>query len=596
MSTAQPLETSGISTDTVDPITLEIIRNSLTRTCEEMKVVVTRSAYSTVIYEVLDYSCGLFDSEGNIIAEQSGIPIFLANIGYVIRATDEIIGFENLEPGDVVVSNDPYSGGSHLPDTTTILPIFDGDGLLGFAGFRAHLLDWGGKAPGGMYNNTTEIYQEGLIIPPVKLYKRGEPNPDVFRILEHNNRVPLLNSGDLRALVSGSRVGAERMLELVDKYGGDYVRSVFKEIMQRGERAHRQAIREMPDGVYSAEAYQDGTGDDDEPIDPAFKLRLTITIRDDEMHVDFTGTADQLKGSQNVPIHATIACTRAAYKYFVAPEYLNNEGCFRPLSIHIPEGCMLDPKKPAPTSNYPSPLVTLIELFQRALADAVPERVVAGTFGDICCCFYYGTDAETGAQFISAEPEGGGYGAAYDRDGESAIVAPLDGDTYNIPAEIAETKYPIYLKRYELIPDSGGPGRWRGGLGVYREFEVPPGQEVGTIFTFERQLDPSWGLFDGKGGAPNHVVLNPGTPEERRVNKLTDHWMGAGEVFSTRTGGGGGWGDPLEREPERVAEDVRHGFVSIEGAKRDYGVVIDEESLEVNVGQTEKLRTEIACS
>lgn len=596
MSTAQSLDMSQTEKNEVDPITLEIIRNSMLRTCEEMKVVVTRSAYSTVIYEVLDYSCGLFDAEGNILAEQSGIPIFLANIGYVIRAADEIIGFENLEPGDVVVSNDPYAGGSHLPDTTTILPIFDDDGLLGFAGFRAHLLDWGGKAPGGMFNDTTEIFQEGLIIPPVKLYQRGVPNPDVFRILEANNRVPRLNTGDLRALVSGSRVGAERVSELANKYGGSYLRQAFTELFDRGEHAHRQAITTIPDGVYRAEAMQDGTGDDAAPIDAPFKICLTITVKNDKMHVDFAGTADQLRGSQNVPYHATIAATRAAYKYFVAPEYLNNEGCFRPLTIDVPEGSMLWPKKPAPVSNYPSPLVTLIELFQRALADAVPERVIAGTFGDICCCFYYGTDAESGGQFISAEPEGGGYGAAHDRDGESALVAPLDGDTYNIPGEIAETKYPIYLKRYELIPDSGGPGRWRGGLGVYREFEVPPGQTVGTIFTFERENDPSWGLFDGKGGAPNHVVLNPGSANERRVNKLTDHWMSAGEVFSTRTGGGGGWGDPLEREVERVAEDVRYGFVTVEGARRDYGVVIQPDTFKVDLVETDHLRKEMATS
>ncbi len=557
-----------------------------------MKIVVTRAAYSTVIYEVLDYSCGIFDGDGNIIAEQSGIPIFLANIGEAIRVSRDVIGWENLEPGDVIVSNDPYTGGSHLPDTTTIMPIFDGDELFAFSAFRAHLLDWGGHAPGGMFNNTTEIFQEGLIIPPVKLYRRGVPSEDIFRLLEANSRVPDLNTGDLRALVSASLVGVERVNELLEKYGGTFVRGVFEEILNRGEIASRASIETIPDGVYEAECFQDGTGDDDNPIDPPFTLKVTITVEGSDMHADFTGTSPQLRGSQNVPLHATISATRAAYKFFVAPDIPNNEGCFRPLKITVPEGSMLDPKKPAPTSNYPSPLVTVIELFQLALSEAVPDRVIAGTFGDICCCFYYGTDPETGETFICAEPEGGGYGASSDSDGESAIVAPIDGDTYNIPAEIAETKYRIRVSRYELIPDSGGPGRWRGGLGVYREYEVPEGQRVGTIFTFERQLSPSWGLFGGKGGAPNHVVLNPGQPDERRVNKLTDHWLSEGEVFSTRTGGGGGWGDPLDREPERVLEDVKRGYVTVEGARRDYCVIVDPDTLIVDEAGTERLRAD----
>lgn len=573
-----------------DAIVLEIVRNYLMRTCEEMKAVVVRAAYSTVIHEVLDYCCGIYLPDGGAVAEQSGIPIFLGNVGSVIQASNAAIGLDGLEPGDVIIANDPYSGGSHMCDTTTLLPIFDRGEAFGFVGFRAHLLDYGGKAPGGLFSDTTELFQEGLVIPPVKLYRAGEPNPDVFRLLEANTRFPRENTGDMRALVSASRVGHERVQELIARYGPNRLRSMFDELMGRGEQASRAAVEQIPDGTYSASCMHDGTGSDDAPLDGPYRIALTITVEGSDMKVDLTGTSDQLTGPANCPLGASISGIRAAFKYIVAPEYPTNEGCFRPLQVHVPEGTLLNPRKPAPTSMYFTPVSSVIELFQRALAPAIPDRTIAGTFGDICVTVYFGKHPDTQQPFLCSEPEGGGYGASPQGDGESCLVAPLNGDTKNVPIEVAEVKYGVLCERYELVPDSGGAGKFRGGLGSVREFSVRADARVGVSFLFDRQLEPAWGLEGGRSGGLNQAWFDRGTPDERWIGKITDHTLEGGATFAGIAGGGGGWGNPFERDPELVQRDVRDGFVTFDAAARDYGVALDRDTLEIRVEATDVLR------
>jgi len=577
-----------------DPITIEVIRNRLIAASRDIRRTVERAAYSPVLYEVVDFSCGILDSEANLLAETPGLPIFLANLNYSVVSTYKTIGRDNLRPDDVILCNDPYNGGgTHCPDLVALCPAFFNGEIHGWAAFRGHTVDMGGIYPGGWYSNTTEVFQEGFRIPPVKLMIEGKPNEEVFRLIRANTRVPDAVLGDIRAMIAAVRTGSQRFCAIIDKYDLEVTLGAFREILDQGERMSRAAIRRIPNGTYSAEAVLDGDGNDDAPLDEKLRLKVTITVEDEEMTIDFTGTDHQCRGPMNVPEPSTISSARYGFKIITTPDLPSNEGFFWPLKTIIPEGSLLKPRFPAACAMWPAPTTTIPDLMLKALAPAIPDRVRAGHFGDSMADFIYGTDPRTGKYYVCAEPDGGGYGGKPFEDGESALFSMDLGDTYNVPAEVAEIRYPWRVERCELIRDSGGPGKFRGGLGVRRDYRILNHDAGLTVTTDRVKYTPPWGLFGGKDAKSNITVVHRNDGSEERWRKISNLPLAADEVVSFQTGGGGGYGSPLERDPKKVLQDAINGYVSLEKAKEEYGVVIDETTMSVDSRATAEVRNKM---
>jgi len=579
-----------------DPITLEVIRNRLIAASRDIRRTIERAAYSPILYEVVDFSCGILDGDANLIAETPGLPIFLANLGYAVQSTYETIGRENLRPGDVILCNDPYNGGgTHCPDLVTLCPVFSEGEIHGWAAFRGHTVDMGGIYPGGWYSDTTEVFQEGFRLPPVKLLSEGTPNEDVFRLIRANTRVPDAVLGDIRAMVAGVRKGSQRFSDVIDRFGLKVTMAALSEILVQGERMARAAVRRIPDGVYEAEAILDGDGNDDAPLDERLLLKLTITISGDEMTADFTGTGPQNRGPMNTPEPSTISATRYAFKIVTTPHQPSNEGFFRALKIVIPEGSFLKPEFPAACAMWPTPSSTIPDLFLKALAPAIPDRVRGGHFGDSMANFIYGIDPSSGKYYVCAEADAGGYGGKPTEDGECALFSMTLGDTYNVPAEVVEVRYPWRVERFELRRDSGGAGKYRGGLGVVRDYRL--GFDAGLTVTTDRvKYTPPWGVFGGMPGETNITVVSRNDGTEERWRKISNLPLKKGEVVSFRGGGGGGYGSPLDRDPQAVLADVISDYVSLGVAEEEYGVVIDPKALAVDGEKTKALRARVRAN
>jgi N-methylhydantoinase B len=575
---------------TVDPITLEIVRHGLIAAADEMKINLMRTAYNTIIYEVLDFSVGLFDHNGDIISQAAGLPIFLGNLGEAVKVVSRDVGLENFEHGDIYLINDTYTSGTHLNDMTVISPVFvnDGEELVGFTGSRAHWLDMGGRDPGGWLTDTTEIYQEGLRLRSVQLYEAGKPNRSIFQILRDNVRYADSVLGDLRAQIAAGRTGEQRFQAIVEHYGLETVKTCIAQMHDEGEQISRRAIAQMKDGVYTAEAFMD---DDGVAVDQP-KVKVTVTIAGDEMTVDLTGSEPQCAGPINCGLAATISGVRVAFKCVTSPFTPVTEGDFRPLKIIVPEDSMFNAKLPAPSAVYGIILMTLCDVIFKALAEAIPDRVPAAHYCDVCAVFIYGTDPRTGRPYMQVEPEGGGWGAFANRDGENVLIAIADGDTRNVPVEVLESRFPLRVERYEVRQDSGGPGKFRGGLGHYRDYLILDHDAFLTTVQ-ERTKCPPWGLAGGKAAAVNALIVNPDTPEAESIKKVNAKPIKAGSRISVRTGGGGGYGNPFERDPELVRLDVVRGYVSQEAARRDYGVVLQPDTLAIDIEETQRLRAQV---
>ncbi|HUT66065.1 MAG TPA: hydantoinase B/oxoprolinase family protein [Spirochaetota bacterium] len=578
----------------VDPITLEVIRNRLIAASRDIRRTIERAAYSPILYEVVDFSCGILDSEANLVAETPGLPIFLANLGYAVECTYQTIGRENLMPGDVILCNDPYNGGgTHCPDLTVLCPAFYDDNIQGWAAFRGHTVDMGGIYPGGWYSNTTEVFQEGFRLPPVKLMVQGKPNEDVLRLIRANTRVPDAVLGDIRAMIAAVRKASQRFYEIIDTYGLEVTRAAISELLDQGERLARAAVGRIPNGTYKAEALLDGDGNDDAPLDEKVWVRIAIIVEDDEITMDFTGTDPQCRGPMNVPEPSTISSARYGFKIITTPDLPSNEGFFRPLKVVIPEKSLLKPRFPAACAMWPAPTTTIPDLILKALAPALPDRVRAGHFGDSMANFLYGTDPRTKRYYVCAEGDAGGYGGKPYEDGEHAFFSMDLGDTYNVPVEVAEVRYPWRVERFELRQDSGGPGKFRGGLGVIRDYRII-GHNTGLTVTTDRvKYTPPWGLFGGKPGKTNITVVYRNNGKQEKWRKISNLPLDENEVVSFQTGGGGGYGPPLERDPDLVLRDVIDGYVSFESIREDYGVVINKDEMSVDQEATKKLRKEL---
>jgi N-methylhydantoinase B len=569
----------------VDAVTTEIVRNGVMAVTEDMKTNLMRTAYNMIIYEALDFTVGLFTPDGETVSIGIGLPMFIRGMAEVVRAKIRHFGTDGMMPGDIYVTNDAYITGSHLNHVTLTLPIFHKDVLVGFSCCMAHWLDIGGQL-GGM---TTDIFSEGLQIPILKYQDRGKVNQDIVDIIRMNVRIPSRALGDLRAQVTAVATGERRFLELVARYGRDHVAQAIAAIMDRSEAAARARTQSIPDGVYEAESFMD---DDGITVGRSIPIRVRVEVKGDEMTIDLTDVSRQVRGFFNSGVTTGHACAQVAYKCLTSPaDYPINDGSFRSLKTIVPPGRVVSATRPAPMRLWMTIPMTIVDTVFKALAPAVPDRVIAGHHADLLIAQFHGFNAKTSEFFMgNFGPLGGGWGAKHSEDGVSGTVALNDGDTHNSPSELVEAKFPLVIERYALVPDSGGAGRHRGGLGVERVVRARTDITLNT--QIERAHCRPWGLNGGRDGRANSVALRVGAQwkDEFPNAKVLVAQIKAGDAFRLRSGGGGGYGLPLERPVEDVCNDVRQGYVSVHEAAVFYGVVIDPETFKVNEPATILIR------
>lgn len=572
---------------TIDPITLEVIRNALASTADEMALIVMRSAYSPVVRDIMDYSTALCDAQGRVIAQGLTLPIQLCSFPRAMQFVKERFG-DTLKPGDVLIANDPYgSGGQHLPDVYIIKPIFVDDRLAGYAATVAHHTDLGGIVPGSVAIYATEIQQEGLRLPLVKLYEGGEPVEALFRIIEANTRSPTEVLGDIRAQIAACNVAEEGLRTLVKRYGAETLERYIEALHDHAEAMMREVIRGLPNGVYRATDYIDGIGEHPEPL----AIVATVTVNDDSIVIDFEGTADQVKAAINCPISLPESSAFSAIRCLSQQDIPNCEGYLRPITVRAPEGCLLNPRYPAACGARGVVGYRVFDAVVQALAQIVPDRAIAGSEGGPYLLAAGGT--YNGRPFVLNEMVVGTWGARATKDGIEGISNPA-ANLSNQPIEMIETDMPVEVLQYGFVPDSGGPGQFRGGLAFIREFRFLDD----TRFTLrgDRRDHPPFGLEGGRPGAPSAHRFIPadGPPRDLPTMPMESFQARRSDVFRLIGAGGGGYGDPLTRDPRRVADDVLEGKVTPAGAERDYGVIFQADGVTVDIAATERVRAERA--
>jgi N-methylhydantoinase B len=580
-----------------DPITFEVVRNALDSIADQMAITLMRSAYSAIVRDSVDYSTAFCDRHGRMLAQGLTTPLHLGSFPDAMRHLIETYG-DRMQPGDVFTLNDPYgSGGMHLPDIYAIQPVFFDGRVEGFAATLAHHTDVGGLTPGSNSIHSTEIFQEGLRIPLLKLYDRGEPNDTLFQIIAQNVRVPVKVLGDLRAQVAACRIGEQSFLPLLAKYGPDGLHPYLEELLDYAERQMRAAIAAIPDGTYRFTDYIDGLGERPEPI--AFQVALTV--RGDEIEVDWSGSSPQVKAGINCPIPFTRSATYVALRSAVAPDLPNSEGYMRPIRVRAPLGSIANPTPPAACGARGISGFRMIDTVLGALAQVLPDRVPAAGEGGSSLLSIGGY--HQGQPFLHVETILGSWGGRPHQDGAEGVSNP-GANQSNQPIEIIEADLPLRARQYALRPDSGGAGEFRGGLGLVREFELLA-DEANLTMRSDRRAHRPYGLLGGEPGGASWNLLNPDDPDPTAPNNLRPApgaprilptlpmesvGLRRGDVFRHLLAGGGGYGDPLERDPARVREDVLDEKLSPAAAQRDYGVVLDPATGEIDHAATRELR------
>src|SRR5262245_30424996 len=556
----------------LDPITVEVIRAALNAAAERMRLTMIKTAYNHIISESLDFGCAIFDANVQMIAQGIGLPVFQGHLGFPIEATIQDRGLEAFREGDIFIHNDPYTGnGNHLNDVAMTAPVFWEGQLTGFVSVKAHWSDVGGPVPSSMQVGSREFRQEGLRFQSVRLFERGDLNDEVMRLIRANIRTESGTLKDVQAMIAVCRAGEAYFKEILAKYGRDTVLESTRVYMEQSERRTRAELANVPAGTYQAVAHFDNDGI---TLDQPVRVAMAITVDERGMTVDFEGSSPQVTGPFNCGDAITISACRLLLKCLTTPLDPVDEGCFRPLTVHIPPRCVLAAEEPAPTARYYVPINLLIDLGLRALAPAMPDRIPAASYGDQMPTIAFGTHPETGKLSIQGDLNAGGTGGRPAFDGESAMIIFAGSTARNNPIEVVESRVgSMRIVRYELRQDSGGAGQHRGGLGIEREYEFL--SPVFITFSLERKVTPPWGLWGGRDGAVNGVDITSPGGAVRHVRKATQHPIAAGETVRIMTGGGGGYGPPSERSREAILRDVAEGYVSAEAARRDYGVEID---------------------
>ena len=546
-----------------DPITLEIIQNSLQAAADEMFAAMKKTAMSSIIYEVLDMGTGIMDSDGEIASSGAGIPAF---IGVLDKATRVIIRkFDqpgDVQPGDIFATNDPYHGGvTHLNDIVVIMPVFVNGELIAWTANIAHHSDVGGMAPGSLTGEATEIYQEGLRLPAVKIIDRGEPIRPVMEVIRVNSRMPDVLEGDLWAAIASVRIGARRLEGLARKYGTGVFADAVSSFMDFGEDVSRRALARLPKGTFELSEEQD-----DGQI-----FNVAISIDDDRFTVDLRNNPDQGKSPVNTSRDGVMVAAQMIFKSLTDPYSPANGGSFRPIRLLTREGSVFHAREPAAIGFYYEIELRVYDLMWRCLAPHMPNRLAAGHFASVCGTFIGGIHPDTGRQYTIIEPQLGGWGASRQGDGNSAMFCGFHGETYNCPAEINEARNGLFVDRMELNLEPGGEGRHMGGRGIVLDYRIRTDNGFLTA-GYTRSRFPAWGLDGGHDGSPNYIEFIPKDGERRRFAFASGLTTSTDDVIRVVTGNGGGLGDPAERDPDRVREDVGNGLISPDRAREVFGV------------------------
>ena len=554
-----------------DPARFEVVKNALYAAAEEMKIVLAKTAYSPLLKVAGDYSCGIFDTAGNMVAQGPDLPIHLGSMPDAVRAI--VRAFPDPRPGDVFIHNDPYEGGSHLPDVNVVAPAFHDGRLLGYGCVRAHWPDIGSATPGS-YGAVTEIYGEGLRLPPIRLYRDGKPDPSVEAIIFANVRTPTERLGDLRAQVAANLRAAQRLSELAGKYGADTLLEIMQEVLDYSETMMRAALRALPDGeaVFSDIFDGDGVIAVGETEDETFRVQVRVIKKGDTIVADFAGSDPAVAGPMNAPLTVTASGVFCALKMIADPKSLipPNSGCWRPVTVTAPPGSVVN-------AQHPSPVVYANHEMSHRVADMVmaalfaitPRTVMAGSQGTSAVITFGGIDYRTGDRFVSYESVKGGFGARPVKDGINAVASTVSNMS-NTPVEILEMSFPLRVEEYALVPDSGGPGTYRGGLGVRRVWRVLERQAHAAVCC-ERTVTPPFGLDGGLPGAPAKIELIPPRSNARKLTSKGGFLAPAGSLVVMEAPGSGGFGPPSARDPAALSEDLLDGYVTPAAARRDYG-------------------------
>lgn len=567
---------------TLDQITVEVIRNYLLSAANEMERNLMRTSYNTIIYEIRDFGLGIYDDRCRMLAESPGLAVFTRGNDYGIQKTVEFVGRENIHPGDLMLTSYPYWSSAHPLDVLAVSPIFYKGELIGFTAIKQHWLDLGQKDAGYILDSI-DVFQEGLLLPGVKIYKEGVLDKELLNIIRFNSRLPDRVIGDMNAQISACRTGERRVAELVDRFGVETFRTAVEEILDHGERLARARLAELPKGTWTAVDYADDDGIDK---DTMLKMQVTVTITDDEFIVDWTGSHGRTKGPMNLPIGLTLGVSGLAFKGITTPDVPANEGHYRPLKVIAPPGELMHAVPPAPTFTVWCGLLAP-EVILKALSQGMPDRVPACSGGDVFDVMGLGMHPETNMPWLEATNEAVGFGAYEGSDGEDAIMHLSEPGCRNNPVEVLESKAPWLIETYHMRRDSGGPGQYRGGVGVTRVYRFLYPSTALTLV--KKTKSAPWGIAGGHDGEAGHVIVRPGTDREEVTGAIYQSFD-EGDVLSNNSGGGGGWGDPFRRDPQKVLWDVINDYVSVESARRDYGVVIDPATMTIDEAATAALR------
>jgi len=592
------IDASVVEQSQVDPVTFEVLRSIFEYASDRMSTVLQRASFSPILADMVDFSNAIYDADAQLLSQAANCPIHLAAMKFSAEAIIEHFGIENIYEGDVIMVNDPYKGGTHINDMTFMTPIYYEQELLAFAVSRGHWMDLGGGAAGGQAFRGTHIAGEGLRLPPTKIYERGQVREDILAILLNNTRTPHFVRGDLQAHAGCLRAGEQEMQRAAEKYGVATLKAAMKQLQKYTERIVRNSIAEIPDGTYVAEDYADTDGLSDKPI----RMKVALIIKGSDITVDFEGSDPVCKGAINSPFANTASAVFYSLQFFLAPYAPQNQGMFNPISIKLPENCWLNAKWPSPTigcTTLTSSKIT--SAIWQALALACPGKVTGSTSAD-CNWFVSSVVAPDGTSDVFSDLPAGGWGASPYNDGMNVTEDPL-GNCMNMPAETAELLFPVAYEAFELRQDSAGAGRYRGGLGAVfkvrylcdgelsmetaRTLEGSPGVNGGLHSDVQRQTK-----IHADGSAE---VIGGYSRDGKWMNPLLQAYpFSYGETFMFESTGGGGWGNPLEREIEMVYEDVLDEYISVDRARDVYGVVVDPDSMRLDRAASEALRASLA--
>jgi N-methylhydantoinase B len=569
----------------LDPVTLEVIRNALPAISHEMSVDLQRTSYNMMIYEVQDYCTALLDTAGGLISQNiGGVSHFVADLGVVIKDAVDHYGLDGFFPGDVVLHNHQATAGQHLNNMVLYTPVFHQGRLVAFTVVRAHWVDVGGLSTGFSAAGAYDPWSEGLQFDQVKIYEKGVPDEKMLRFVRDNIRYPDAAMGDMRSQLAACRLGERRFVELLDRYGADVVQRAIAILYAETEARCRAAVEKLPDGVYEATSYIDGRGGG-----PGYDIHAKVTVAGSDMTIDLSGCSPQREGGYN---GRTYAAAYIAYKALTAPLDPLNEGAFSGLKVVIPEGNMMMARFPALMAAWSGALPTAVDTIWRAFAEAIPDRIPAAHSGSLGATFSFsGQDPRTNKGFVAMSIESGGWGAWPDRDGEDVSMSVCQGDVRNAPIETIELKTPVMVLERKLRQDSGGAGRYRGGLGITTHARaLTRGRWNANSGAGGRITCPPWGLAGGQDGKIARSLAKAAGDAAFSKPGVVAMIGEAGSEMIYETAGGGGWGDPLQRDPERVLGDVREGYVSAAAALEEYGVVLTADGDGVDHAATEAYR------